>query len=102
MADSTEPIRVLHNEAAHRFETQVDGETAVLLYRREGGTITFVHTRVPEGIARHGVGSELVRTSLEFAKSQGLTVVPLCPFAAAYLRSHSEYLDLVVEKFRQS
>jgi predicted GNAT family acetyltransferase len=98
MADSTEPIHVTHNEPAHRFEVHVDGNTAALLYRREGGTITFVHTRVPEGIARHGVGSELVRTGLEFAKSQGLTVVPLCPFAAAYIRSHLEYADLVPEK----
>ncbi|HVP47695.1 MAG TPA: GNAT family N-acetyltransferase [Bryobacteraceae bacterium] len=97
-----DPIHVIHNESAHRFEVHVDNDTAALLYRREGGTITFVHTRVPEGIARHGIGSELVRTGLEFAKSQGLTVIPLCPFAAAYIRNHAEYLELVAEKFRQS
>ena len=95
MTESTEPIHVIHNEPAHRFEVHVDGETGVLLYRREGDTITFIHTRVPNVIGQHGIGSELVRTGLEYAKSQGLKVIPLCPFVAAYIGSHPEYSDLV-------
>ncbi len=95
MAEPADPIHITHNEPAHRFEVQVDGETAVLLYRREGSTITFIHTRVPNGIGRHGIGSELVRTGLEYAKSQGLRVIPLCPFVAAYIGSHPEYSGLV-------
>ena len=70
----------------------------MLTYRRAGDTITFIHTGVPNGIARHGIGSELVRTGLEYAKSQGLKVIPLCPFAAAYIRSHPEYEYLVADK----
>jgi predicted GNAT family acetyltransferase len=96
MAEHAEPIHITHNEPAHRFEVHVDGETAVLLYRREGDTITFIHTRVPNGIGRHGIGSELVRTGLEYAKSQGLKVIPLCPFVAAYIGNHSEYSGLVI------
>jgi len=95
MAEPADPIHITHNEPAHRFEVHVDGETAVLLYRREGDAITFIHTRVPNGIGRHGIGSELVRTGLEYAKSQGLKVIPLCPFVAAYIGSHPEYSGLV-------
>ena len=95
MAEPADPIHITHNEPAHRFEVHVNGETAVLLYRREGDTITFIHTRVPNGIGRHGIGSELVRTGLEYAKSQGLKVIPLCPFVAAYIGSHPEYSGLV-------
>ena len=100
MAESTDPIRATHNEPVHRFEVQVDGETAMLTYRKQDDTITFIHTRVPNGIGRHGIGSELVRTGLEYAKSQGLKVIPLCPFAAAFIQNHSEYLDLLAEKHR--
>ncbi|HXA04493.1 MAG TPA: GNAT family N-acetyltransferase [Bryobacteraceae bacterium] len=96
MTESTEPIHVIHNEPAHRFEVHVDGETGVLLYRREGDTITFIHTRVPNVIGQHGIGSELVRTGLEYAKSQGLKVIPLCPFVAAYIGNHPEYSGLVI------
>jgi predicted GNAT family acetyltransferase len=100
MAESTEAIHVTHNEPAHRFEVHIDGDTAVLVYRRAGDTITLIHTGVPKGIGQHGIGSELVRTGLEYAKSQGLKVIPLCPFAAAYIQSHPEYLDLVTDKVR--
>jgi predicted GNAT family acetyltransferase len=32
----------------------------------------------------------------------GLEVVPLCPFIAAYIRSHADdYLDLVVQAMRE-
>jgi len=96
MTESTEPIHVIHNEPAHRFEVHVDGETGVLLYRREGDTITFIHTRVPNVIGQHGIGSELVRTGLEYAKSQGLKVIPLCPFVAAYIGNHPEHSGLVI------
>ncbi len=96
MAEPADPIHITHNEPAHRFEVYVDGETAVLLYRREGDTITFIHTRVPNGIGRHGIGSELVRTGLEYAKSHGLKVIPLCPFVAAYIGNHPEYSGLVI------
>lgn len=100
MTESPEPIQITHNEPAHRFEVHIEGKMAVLVYSRAGDTITFIHTRVPNGIGRHGIGSELVRTGLEYAKSQGLKVIPLCPFTAAYIRSHPEYLDLVPDKFR--
>ncbi len=46
-------------------------------------------------LAGHGIGSTLVRAGIEFAREQGLTVVPLCPFATDYIRRHQEYLDLV-------
>ena len=100
MPESSDPIHVTHNEPAHRFEVHVNGETAVLVYRREGNTVTFIHTGVPGGIGRHGIGTELVRTGLEYAKSQGLKVIPLWPFAAAYIQSHPEYLALVTDKVR--
>jgi uncharacterized protein len=100
LAEPVDPIPVIHNEPAHRFEVHVDGETALLVYRRDGGTITLIHTGVPSGIGRHGIGTELVRASLEYAKREGLRVIPLCPFAASYVRNHPEYLDLVQDKLR--
>jgi predicted GNAT family acetyltransferase len=32
---------------------------------------------------------------LETARQQGLKVAPLCPYAAAYIRRHPEFGDLV-------
>jgi hypothetical protein len=44
----------------------------------------------------------LARAALDDVRELGLEVVPLCPFIAAYIRSHAdEYLDLVVPAMRE-
>jgi predicted GNAT family acetyltransferase len=84
------------NAALHRFELEVDGETAVAYYRREPGVITLTHVEVPMAISGHGVGSTLVRAALDRARADGLKVVARCPFVAAYMARHREYDDLVL------
>ena len=41
-----------------------------------------------------GIGSALVRGLLDIVRTQGLKVVPLCPFVASYIAKHPEYADL--------
>ena len=80
----------------HRFEAQVDGELAgYLMYRRDGGQVTLVHTEVKPRFEGHGVGSLLARAALGQARAQGCAVLPLCPFISQWLQRHPEYLDLV-------
>jgi hypothetical protein len=64
------------------------------------GKLVLVHTEVPTEFAGHGIGSKLVRTGIEHAREQGLTVVPLCAFATDYLRRHQAYADLVHPDYR--
>lgn len=90
---------VVNNEELSRFETQVDGSTAVLRYQRVGGTLIITGTLVPKPLEGRGIGSALVREVLEFSRRNELMVVPLCPFAAAWIERHPEYADLV--KLRQ-
>ncbi|MBF6555593.1 MAG: N-acetyltransferase [Acidimicrobiales bacterium] len=47
--------------------------------------MVLIHTEVPEELAGHGVGGRLVRASLDRAAREGLTIVPLCPFARRWL-----------------
>lgn len=100
MRDTHDAITVEDNTAAHRFEARVEGELAVAEYRRDGDTIAFTHTGVPEAIGGRGVASALAHTALEQARAQGLTVLPLCSFFAVYIRRHPEYADLVPPEYR--
>jgi predicted GNAT family acetyltransferase len=85
-----------NNVAEHRFETHVGDAIAELQYRYlHNGALVLVHTEVPPALAGHGIGARLVRTALEFARANGLMVVPHCPFAAAYIKAHAEYASLV-------
>ena len=86
---------VRDNSAFHRFELETDGHMAYLYYRLEPGTITLVHTEVPQELGGRGVGSTLVRGALEAIRAQGLKVSAKCPFVAAYLGKHPEFNDLV-------
>jgi uncharacterized protein len=88
-------IQVVHNRDAQRFETNVDGHVAVLLYRVEDGRMVFTSTQVPRAIEGRGIGSALTRAGLAYAREQSLTVVPVCSFVRAYIERHPEYESLV-------
>jgi predicted GNAT family acetyltransferase len=87
--------QVQNNIAASRFEVEVDGLLAVIVYVHSGETITFTHTQVPPALEGHGLAGSMAHAALEYAKMQDLVVVPLCPFVASYIRRHQEYLPLV-------
>ncbi len=84
------------NPARHRYELTVDDATAFVTYRRQDGVITFVHTEVPSSMEGRGIGSRLARHVLDAARQDGLRVVPMCPFIAAWMKKHPEYDDLRV------
>ena len=79
---------VVDNEAQQRFELTVSGETAFLRYERGKDSLTLVHTEVPEAIRGHHVGNRLVEAGIAAARSSGLRLVVVCPFAREYMRKH--------------
>jgi predicted GNAT family acetyltransferase len=83
------------NPARHRFEMDLDGSVAFSNYKRDGNVLTILHTEVPAALNGKGIGSALVRAELDLARAQGLTVVPICPFVAAFLKKHPEYAELL-------
>jgi len=78
------------NRTRNRFELSVHGETAFLVYERTNQTLTLIHTEVPQAERGHHLGEALVEAALEAARSAGLRVIALCPFAKAYLRRRRE------------
>jgi predicted GNAT family acetyltransferase len=93
--DVNAPAEVWNNEAETRFEMQIGGQMVFLDYRRTPHEITLTHTETPAELEGQGLGSKIVRAALEFAREQGLKVVPQCSFVAWYIRHHDEYRDLV-------
>ena len=58
------------------------------------------HTEIDERREGEGLGSELVRGVLDRIRASGKTVIPLCPFTAAYIQRHPGYVDLVDPSLR--
>ncbi len=87
--------QVRHDAARQRFVAMLDGVEAELDYEQRGQVLSLTHTGVPSAIGGRGIGGELVRSALDYARSKGLKVVPSCGYAAAYIERHPEYADLV-------
>ena len=79
---------VIDNTGASQLELSMEGHTAILSYRRDGGRLVLVHTEVPEALAGRGIGGALVRAAVDLAAASKLPVEPRCPFANAWLRDH--------------
>jgi hypothetical protein len=93
--------QVQHNSEQHRFEVDLGGATAVAAYSLHEGTIVFTHTEVPEQHEGKGIGTLLIKAGLDFARAEGLEVVPSCPFFAAYMKKHAEVQDLLSDYDRE-
>lgn len=87
---------LIHDPIRHRFTTEVDGHEAELVYVPEAGAIAIVHTGVPPEIGGRGIAAELMKAALDFARAAGLKVAPRCSYAAAYMKRHREYDDLLI------
>jgi len=81
---------VTDNQAESRFELWVDGRLAELPYRRIGKRLVLIHTEVPEELEGRGLGGALVAAAVDRAACEGMTVVPLCPFARGWLQRHPD------------
>ncbi len=93
---TTDPdLLVTNNRDEHRYEVKIDEQLAVLTYKLQLGRIVFLHTGVPPALEGQGIANQLASFALEDARAQHLTVVPLCPFVASYIRRHQEYLPLL-------
>src|ERR1700736_2348476 len=81
---------VIDNTDASRFELRADGWLAELVYHIPGGRLVLIHTEVPSELEGRGIGGRLVTAAVDRAVREGVTLVPLCPFARGWLERHPE------------
>jgi predicted GNAT family acetyltransferase len=90
-------LSVVDNAEKRRYEIRHGSDVlGFIIYRLDAERITLMHTEVDHDLEGEGIGSQLVAGALDDIRRRGLSVVPLCPFVAAYLQRHPEYTDLVV------
>ncbi len=88
---------LIDNEDRKQYEFHIEDQIARLEYIKAKGKIYFTHTEVPKILEGRGIGSALIKASLEDIERQDLTLVPLCPFVALYLKRHPEWKKLVMK-----
>ena len=79
---------MVHRPELSRFEAEVKGGTAVLVYEQRGDTVVMLHTVVPYEAEGQGVGSALAGTAVGWARSEQLQIEPQCSYVRAWLQRH--------------
>ncbi len=74
---------IIHDEG--RFHAKTGHGEAELLYRVEGSMMNVYRTFVPDEDRHMGIAKMLMDKAVAFAEERGLTVVPSCEYAHAYM-----------------
>jgi len=96
-----ERLEVVQNEAENRFELWIGEYLSKLDYMEDGRTFVITHVGVHPELRGHGVAGRLTQVGLDYARARSLRVIPMCSYAATYIRRHPQYLDLTKYKADQ-
>jgi predicted GNAT family acetyltransferase len=83
------------NSEANRYELDVEGQTVFANYRRNGNVLTILWVEAPPALRGTGAAGKLMSLVSEEARGEGWRIVPVCGYAAAWLRGSKTYRDLV-------
>jgi predicted GNAT family acetyltransferase len=86
--------RFTDNRDEQRFELHVDGHLVVADYIRRDGILTIPHVEADMPLRGSGAADRLMREVMAAARAEGAKVRPVCSYAVAWMRRHSEFKDV--------
>ncbi len=91
----TEPANVTDNPDRSRFELDVNGQIVFANYRRQGETVIITHVEAPVALRGSGAAGRLMQGIVGILRQRNEKVVPLCSYAAAWLKRKPEHAGLL-------
>ena len=76
------------NPARHRFEMVEQGQIVFADYRRDGSRLIIDHVEAPVSLRGTGAAGRFMEGLVAAAKAEGSSIVPICSYAVAWLRTH--------------
>lgn len=86
---------VSENTAEQRFEMSVGPAIAYISFHREANAVSLDHTQVPDELGGRGVGTALVRGTLDLLASEHRKIIPRCSFVVRFIEKNPEYRTLL-------
>ena len=87
--------RVQDNVERSRFELDIDGQVVFASYRRQGPVLAIYHVEAPPRLRGTGAAGRLMQGVVEAARQEGRKILPYCGYAAAWIRRHREFSDVL-------
>jgi predicted GNAT family acetyltransferase len=91
-------MRIEHEPG--RFVARIAGEEAELVYERRDGVLDVQHTYTPPELRGGAIAAQLTAAAFEYARAQGLKILPTCSYTRAYVERHPELGPLVYSSSR--
>lgn len=92
-------VSITDNPEQQRYEAHIgDALAGVLDYRVDGSVVDLPHTGVDPAFGGRGVGGALVKFALDDIAVGNTSVIPSCPFVAAWIDRHPDYQGLLVDR----
>ncbi|MEP7165625.1 MAG: GNAT family N-acetyltransferase [Ferruginibacter sp.] len=79
------------------FVAEGEKQLAEMTYSLSGkDTMIIHHTEVDEALKGKNIGNQLLNRAVEFARTNNLKIIPLCPFASAvFKKRYEEFKDVL-------
>ncbi len=81
-------MAVIDNTEAQRFELKVGEHTAIADYHVADDTLYIDYVESPVPLRGTGAAGNLMEGVMTIAAHKGYAVVPVCGYAAAWMRRH--------------
>lgn len=87
--------QVTYNEAAKRYEMRFGHLVVYANVRKDKNTLYIDYVFAPQELRGKGAAGEFMRKLMDVVRAEELKAMPICGYAASWLRRHSEYQDLI-------
>lgn len=81
-------------DTGRSFELHENGARAFADYSQQEGRLIVPHVEAAHALRGTGAAGRLMEGVVDAARQRGLKIVPLCPYADAWMRRHPETADL--------
>lgn len=91
-------IQHKHGKAKSMFYVEEDGKLlAEMVYSMPNPDQMLIeHTEVDESLSGKGIGKQLVYAAVEYARTNNMKIIPLCPFTKSVFDRVKEWQDVLV------
>ncbi len=86
---------ITDNTDKSRFELLEQGHTSYADYKIDAGVLSIRYVFAPDELRGTGAAGRLMAGITDIARERGLKIMPICGYAASWLRKHKEHHDLM-------
>lgn len=86
---------ITDNTEKRRFELVEEGHMAYADYALENGVLSIKYVFASEALRGTGAAGRVMEGIVGIARSKNLKIIPICGYAASWLRKHKEHHDLM-------